>query len=270
MILEKAREVIRDRVNRKRMSDAAYWTERVKSRAGGARTVWHSESYNEVWHARQLHLLNDAFRTLVGGVADRDVLDVGCGTGRMSRELLRVGARVTGVDFSETAVGMAKDEQSASDDRSSPRFVVGDAAKPPLPFDDCSFDVAFTVGCLACACTSIESLERSLRELYRITRPSGAVVLFEPMHSSGLLGRMLRAPVSAWIGAASRVGMRLVVRSGMGLVPVRFVLSSFEIPSWFVDPVFKAGEIAIDRVLPQRIASRVVEYTLLGFRRSYG
>ena len=42
-----------------------------------------------------------------GNVADLDVLDAGCGTGYLSRQLHQHGARVTGIDFSEKMIEIA-------------------------------------------------------------------------------------------------------------------------------------------------------------------
>ena len=40
-------------------------------------------------------------REALGGVRGRDVLDLGCGTGRHTVWMAETGARVTAVDFSE-------------------------------------------------------------------------------------------------------------------------------------------------------------------------
>ncbi len=45
---------------------------------------------------------------LLGDVADRAVLDLGCGEGGYSRELTRRGARVTGVDASKRLIDIAR------------------------------------------------------------------------------------------------------------------------------------------------------------------
>ena len=42
-----------------------------------------------------------ALEEAVGGVRGRDVLDLGCGTGRHTAWMAETGARVTAVDFSE-------------------------------------------------------------------------------------------------------------------------------------------------------------------------
>ena len=67
-----------------------------------------------------------------------DALDLGCGNGKTVSTLLDLGYRVTGLDFSRTAVDLCAEMfgDSAS-------FVVSDVSD--LPFPDCSFDYVTAV-----------------------------------------------------------------------------------------------------------------------------
>lgn len=58
-----------------------------------------------------------------------DVLDVGCGTGSLSRLAAQAGHRVTGVDLAPRMVERAKAKLEAAGLEG--RFLVGDAAAPP-------------------------------------------------------------------------------------------------------------------------------------------
>jgi 2-polyprenyl-3-methyl-5-hydroxy-6-metoxy-1,4-benzoquinol methylase len=65
---------------------------------------------------------------LLGPVAGLRVLDVACGHGRITRELARRGAQVTGVDISGNLIGKAiKTEQ---DERLGIRYLHADIAAP--------------------------------------------------------------------------------------------------------------------------------------------
>src|SRR5206468_8057208 len=61
----------------------------------------------------------------LGYVAERDLLDVGCGTGRHAIRLALAGARVTAIDFSEAMLAKAPGSRvpsaSASSSTTSPR-----------------------------------------------------------------------------------------------------------------------------------------------------
>ena len=262
MIFDRVREVIRDRRHRGRMSEASYWDARVRTRAGHARSVWHSQAFSEVWNTRQMQVLDAALAETIGSARARRILDVGCGTGRITRELASRGADAVGVDFSEAAITAARDEGCEPGESIS--YAVGNVADPPLPFDAASFDAVVAVGCLAVACTDLPALERALAEMGRVAKPGAPVILLEPIHSSRLLGRVLKARVGDWLDAASRAGLHSTNRRGMGFVPARLALSSFDLPGWFVSPVFRAGELALDS-LP---VSRLADYTLLSFVRS--
>ena len=69
----------------------------------------------------------------------RDVLDVGCGDGRLSFELARQGARVFGIDPDEESIALARSE-TPRELRRRVRFEVADAAQAELPRGE--FDLA--------------------------------------------------------------------------------------------------------------------------------
>lgn len=72
---------------------------------------------------------------MIGRIQERDVLDVGTGTGRAALLLARDGARVTAVDASEEMLGIAR--RRAADQVVSVTFLLGDAHA--LDFGDRSF-----------------------------------------------------------------------------------------------------------------------------------
>jgi demethylmenaquinone methyltransferase/2-methoxy-6-polyprenyl-1,4-benzoquinol methylase len=94
-------------------------------------------------------------------------LDVGTGTGDMAIELARRGAAVTGLDFAPAMLEVAR--------RKAPdiAFERGDALA--LPHGDGEFD-AVTVGFGA---RNFSDLDRGLREMARVTRAGGRVVVLE-------------------------------------------------------------------------------------------
>ena len=94
-------------------------------------------------------------------------LDVATGTGDLAIELASRGASVVGIDFSERMLELAR--------RKAPgiEFLRGNALD--LPFGDGEFD-AVTVGFGA---RNFSDLAAGLRELARVTRPGGRVVVLE-------------------------------------------------------------------------------------------
>lgn len=98
------------------------------------------------------------------GPSDR-VLDLAAGTAVSTVELARSGAWCVATDFS---VGML----GAGRARAVPK-VAGDATR--LPFADCAFD-AVTI---SFGLRNVVDTERALREMARVTRPGGRLVVCE-------------------------------------------------------------------------------------------
>jgi demethylmenaquinone methyltransferase/2-methoxy-6-polyprenyl-1,4-benzoquinol methylase len=94
-------------------------------------------------------------------------LDVATGTGDLAIELARRGASVTGVDFAEAMLEVARAKAPHV------AFDRGDALA--LPYEDADFD-AVTV---AFGARNFSDLDRGLREMTRVVRPGGRVVVLE-------------------------------------------------------------------------------------------
>jgi demethylmenaquinone methyltransferase/2-methoxy-6-polyprenyl-1,4-benzoquinol methylase len=100
---------------------------------------------------------------------------VACGTGDLALELARrIGpsGEVVGTDFSERMLELARVKASSAG-VSSVRFETANALS--LPYADGSFDAA-TVGFGA---RNFSDLEQGLREMARVVRPAGRVVILE-------------------------------------------------------------------------------------------
>lgn len=111
------------------------------------------------------------------------ILDLGCGPGVSSFELAeRTNAQVLGLDFSERMIERAQSrhaQEFAHLERLS--FVQGDAAVMDLP--DQSVDLVTGHSFLYL----VHDRRAVLREIRRVLRPGGSVVLMEP-HADGALG----------------------------------------------------------------------------------
>src|SRR5204863_9071803 len=94
-------------------------------------------------------------------------LDVATGTGDLAIALRDRGAEVVGVDFAESMLEIARRKAPQID------FRAGNALA--LEFGDDSFDAA-TVGFGA---RNFDALDRRLREMARVVRPGGRVVVLE-------------------------------------------------------------------------------------------
>jgi SAM-dependent methyltransferase len=231
-----------------------YWDSRASARDGMARSMWPSNTFNALWDERQRELLVRA----LGDLRGRRVVDVGCGTGRMTRFLAMNGAHVVGCDFSPATVEAARIESDGAI-----RFEIGDVVQGLDHLGVRAFDDAIVLGCLSVACRDAGSLERALTNVARLVRRGGRVLLLEPIHRSPLLRRVLDLGVEEWIGFANGAGLGLVAADRMGFVPVRLFFSVRDLPPSLVSPVFRAGERLLDRA-PH--LSPLADYKLLLFR----
>ncbi len=132
----------------------------------------------------------DAFshRLLLGSFFDRialdvaavapeegDVLEVGCGPGRLSVALAARGLGVTGLDLDPAMIDRARWNAGRADppaDR-TPTFTVGDVAS--LPFPDASFDVVVST----LSMHHWDDRQGGLAEIGRVLRPGGRALVWD-------------------------------------------------------------------------------------------
>ena len=104
------------------------------------------------------------------------VLDVSSGKGTFACLYAReFGCGVTGIDVSESFTAEARHRATTKGLTDKVRFVVGDSRA--LPFGDGEFDV--TVNECAVGLTAIGDPKQVLREMARVTKPGGTVVIHE-------------------------------------------------------------------------------------------
>lgn len=240
-----------------------YWDSRASARRGMARSLWPSNTFNALWDERQRELIVRA----LGDVTGRRIVDVGCGTGRVTRWLAEQrGARqVVGIDFSQATVEAARHESSALVSSGIVRFEQADVVAGLDAIGVGSFDDAIVLGCFSVACSDRAALERAMANVARLVRKGGRVLLLEPIHRSPLLRRVLDLGLEEWIEGANRAGLSLVHADRMGFVPVRLVLSVRDLPRPVVAPVFHAGERLLDEA---PWLAPLADYKLLVFTRA--
>jgi len=103
---------------------------------------------------------------LLGDLAGRRILEVGCGAASCSRWLIGQGAYAVGLDLSAGMLGHAR--QASIRTGVHPALVQADAES--LPFGDAAFDLA----CSAFgAVPFVADPARVMREVFRVLRPGG-------------------------------------------------------------------------------------------------
>lgn len=178
--------------------------------------AWRSSSLGAITEALELSVILD----LAGPLAGRSALDAGCGDGSLALALARHGAaHVSGFDLDPRMVARAQAQAE-----SGPIGIgLTVARSEALPYADQSFDVVTCVAVLA----FVPDPEPAIRELARVLRPGGRLVI-------GDLGKWscwaLRRRMRGWFGAALWRGARfrtaaelatLIGRAGLRIDAIR-------------------------------------------------
>ena len=111
------------------------------------------------------------------------VLDVGTGTGKQAFAFAKRGYDVVGIDISEDMLEIANRKNNYE----NVRFQLARATS--LPFEDGSFDVS----CVSFALHDMTSAvrEKALKEMVRVTKPRGVLVIVDYGLPRNKLGRFL-------------------------------------------------------------------------------
>lgn len=130
----------------------------------GAGEIWNWESpAGKVRWRRRVAMLTKSLS------ADCSVLEIGCGTGYFTVDIMKTGAEVTAIDISPELLSLAR--KGLPDSRV--RFIVEDAHN--LSFPDNHFDRIIGSSVLHHL-----DVQRALPEIYRILKPGGMIAFTEP------------------------------------------------------------------------------------------
>jgi SAM-dependent methyltransferase len=159
-----------------------------------------------------------------------DLLDLGCGVGRLHPLLADVAGSLAGTDVSEASILRAREDNHAVEYRPMEGAII--------PWDENSFDVSLAV----CVFHHIPVAERAAAaaEMVRVTRPGGLVILIEhnPWNPLTRLS-VLRCPFdhdAVLLGA--REARTLLAGAGLAGIRSRHML---------LLPTRRAGAPAIER-----------------------
>jgi len=110
----------------------------------------------------------------LGDVSGKDLIHLQCHFGKDTLSWARLGARVTGLDFSEAAVEAAA--ELAREIGVDARFVTADVYDAPAAVAGCAYDIVYTgVGALCW----LPDMEAWAKVVFDLLRPGGQLYLFE-------------------------------------------------------------------------------------------
>jgi len=132
-----------------------------------------------LFQRRERDLLALLRRQRLTPLADKRVLDVGCGNGEVLRDFVRYGAdpaRLAGVDLLASRLKAARSR--------SPNIACAVADAASLPYRDATFDVALQFTLLSSVLDP--SLRRRIAaETLRVLRPSGVLIFYDFIWNPG-------------------------------------------------------------------------------------
>jgi ubiquinone/menaquinone biosynthesis C-methylase UbiE len=142
--------------------------------------AWEAEAENWVRWARTAGhdaywYYRDAFFDLIVPRPGRATVEVGCGEGRVTRDLVERGHKVVAVDGSTTLLRYALDADTSG------RYLLADA--PALPLGDASVDMAVAYNSLM----DFDDLPGAVGEIARVLEPGAAfcICIVHPILDAG-------------------------------------------------------------------------------------
>lgn len=223
------------------------------------KSSWENRFYKDVEKRpervfRDLHKDLPKFIKLLKRAGAKNVLDLGCGTGKHTIALAKSGFRVYGLDLVVAAVGVARDWLKK--EGLSAELRVANMYKK-LSYKDNFFDAVISTKTLHHG--TLPQIKKLVKELERVMRPGGILMVEVPRN---------KRRYERFKGKYKEIGQGLIVpTAGPEKGVPHYILSSKkELADLF--PNFKVISITITGMVAG-MANRRNHYTLLGRLKKY-
>ena len=222
--------------NFERMEDHGRWDD-----------IWQAKQHQASGRYKSILAKDIIYRTVrsilareIPDPSGKQILEVGSGSGLVSLDLAQRGAHVTLVDISPEAVRYSR----SVFDRTAAQGEMIEASILDLPFQDNKFDVTWNAGVIEHF--QGEEQLRALREMLRVTKPEGRVIVAVPWAGARTYARAkafadrrnmwqpgYEAPMSSFKEIAARLPAILEREYATGsMAQLHFLKYYFARPAW--------------------------------------
>jgi 2-polyprenyl-3-methyl-5-hydroxy-6-metoxy-1,4-benzoquinol methylase len=224
-------QMLQNRLKRETLyCTSQYWDSKAEAYQHHSVSMWPNNNLNNYYHTEQLQNL----KRYLSNVKGMSVLDVGCGTGRLSRYLAENGAQVLGLDFSEKSVAIARSLSNGD----NPNYLVQSVFDLS---DETVFDIIISWGTLTVACRNQRELELVMSRLFNALNPGGKILLMEPVHK-GFLHRVLNVDIRKFCQVMEEAGFKVKEVRHLHCWPVRMILAFWNWPKVITSIGYYLGE----------------------------
>lgn len=122
--------------------------------------------------------MHDELMALLAPLQDKEILELGCGFGRFSVYLAKMGAKITGVDVGPQLIAASK--TLAEVNQVECKFEEANIVN--LPFKSNIYDIL--IGIQVLHHLSDRDVCDALRESHRVLKPGGTAIFYEPVENS--------------------------------------------------------------------------------------
>lgn len=238
------------RKNRKKIySKNSFWDSNLKNLNNEKILLWRNKNLNYLYHNEQI----DYFKKLKLNFRKLQILDLGCGIGRMSIWFAKQGAKVTAIDFSSKSLEVAKLINNHKNIKYINSSVIG------MKYER-KYDLIVSLGCLSAACINYSVFSKVVYKMVMNTKKNGHILMLEPFHGN-FLSRVLVMNVNKAIDIFQSYKMKLIFREDLNFWPIRVLMCHFNINKFVTYYFFRLGQI----FLKIRLFKNQGDYKLLFF-----
>ena len=217
-----------------------YWDRFCKKKINSGKFTELDYFFQKKVYARMHH----NFLTIMGNVADKEILEAGCGSGYASILLAQEGAKVTLLDNSQFALEYSKRLCKKLKFRQRIKYILGSVEN--LPFGENIFDIVHNCGVIEHYDNKI--IIKMLREMTRVAKKDGQIMVMIPnLLSPEIVYRMAKFGKGSERYISKRKLRKLMEKANLQDIEIKSANASV-IPSCFPEKIHQRFSFLDDKL----------------------